>query len=294
MKKIFIYATAITFILNSCCEQIPGGLDLQSNGTAGAIKDTTYVLATPPIAQPRNVLVEESTGVRCKNCPPAAYAILQYQQANPGRIIVSKNHTGNLAIPIGPIDLRTPDATTIDNFLGGAAEGQPSASISREPNTVSGTKSFKFNSGKWLTLINAILAQNTNCNIELSKSIANNKVSLEATFTFADTSSQALSYCVYLTENKVVAPQDSVYVSGGFPVGVELEDYEHEEVLRKSITPAITGLPLSSGLQEKGRLYKKAITFDLPSNVAVPSNCHLVVFVQDANNRVIQVEEIGL
>jgi hypothetical protein len=291
MKKIFIYATAITFVLHSCCEQIPGGLDLQGNG---AVKDTTYVLSSVPTAQPHNVLVEESTGVQCKNCPPAAYAILQYQIANPGRIFVSKNHTGNLAEPIGVVDLRTPDATTIDNFLGGAAEGQPSASINREPNTVSGTKSFKFNSGKWLTLINAILAQNTNCNIDLNKSITNNKISLEATFTFTDTTSQALSYCVYLTENKVVAPQDSVYVQGGFPVPVELEDYEHEEVLRKSITPAITGLPLSNGLQEKGRLYKKIISFDLPKNVAVPSNCHLVVFVQDVNNKVVQVEEISL
>ncbi len=292
MKKIIIVLSIISII--ACKEQLPAGLNLNNNT---ATVDTSYIVATLPAPQSKNVLVEESTGVQCANCPAAASGIKALQIANPERVIVAKLHAGTLAVPVKPTDenLANEDSKTIDDDLGGAAEGQPSASIDRIPNTTSGKYAHKYGSGNWPTFINQVLSQPATCNITLSKTISNNNIVLKTETIFLDTTSTPLSIHVYITENKVNVPQDSVYVEGGFPKKVTIADYEHEEVLRKCITPAVVGGALRAGLQEKGRLVQKVFTFAKPNNVNVLANAHAVVFIQNnITKRVLQVKEISL
>lgn len=293
MKKI-LSILSLAIVVASCKEQFPAGLQLVGGGKQ--VGDTTYILPTIPAAQLKNILVEEFTGVRCANCPEATASLKAIQKATPNRIFVAKFHTGTLAVPVKSTDpdFRIPQAVTIDNALGGAAQGQPAAVINRIKNQATGKFSNTYSSGKWPLLINQELVEPTIVNLTLDKKVTGQDIQAICTFTFTDTTSEQLSYCLYLTESKVEAEQDSTYLSGGFPTVVGIP-YEHEEIFRFTPTPEFIGANLPSGLQEKGRHYVKVINFTKPSNVINLSNCHLVLFVQNANTKkVLQTTEIPL
>jgi hypothetical protein len=293
MKKIFSILS-LAIVAASCKEQFPAGLQLVGGGTQ--IGDTTYILPTIPAAQLKNILVEEFTGVQCANCPEATASLKAIQKTKPGRIFVAKFHTGDLSKPINATDpdFGNDQADIIDNALGGAAQGQPAAVINRIKNQATGKFSNTYSSGKWPQLINQELLEPTIVNLALDKKITGQDIQAICTFTFTDSTSEPLSYGLYLTESKVEAEQDSVYLSGGFPVVVGIE-YEHEEIFRFTPTPEFIGANLPSGLKEKGRHYVKVINFTKPSNVINLSNCHLVLFVQNANTKkVLQTTEIPL
>jgi hypothetical protein len=144
-------------------------------------------------------------------------------------------------------------------------------------------------------LISSQLAKPTPVNIKLSKSILSDSFQVVAELTFVDTTSQDLSYHLYINESKIVAHQDSVYLDGGFPKKVVLEDYEHEEVFRASITTPLTGALLPTGLQEKGRYYRRIFNAKWPSNILNKSNCTAVIFVANSKTReILHAAEIQL
>lgn len=59
-------------------EQIPSGLDLNNNSIA---KDGTYI-TTPESPTAKVILIEESTGNKCSNCPAGKAQIDQMIEAN--------------------------------------------------------------------------------------------------------------------------------------------------------------------------------------------------------------------
>jgi Outer membrane protein Omp28 len=294
MKKI-ISILSLAFIVGSCCkEQIPAGLQLTGGGKQ--VGDTTYILPAIPAAQLKNVLVEEFTGVRCANCPVAAAALKNIQLATPNRIFAAKFHTGGLAIPVinTDPDFRCDQADDIDNALGGAAPGQPAAVINRILNLSTGKFSNAYSSGKWPLMISQELVEPTIVNLKLEKNVTGQDIQAVCSFTFTDTTSEPLSYCLYLTESKVEAEQDSVYLSGGFPVVVPIM-YDHEEIFRFTPTPEFIGANLPAVLQEKGRHYVRVLNFTKPSKVINLANCHLILFVQNSmTKKVLQTVEIPL
>ena len=64
MKKIILFASIVSLFV-SCKEQLPVGLVLNGNTI---VKDTTY-LDTPEAPTDKVILIEESTGNNCSNCP---------------------------------------------------------------------------------------------------------------------------------------------------------------------------------------------------------------------------------
>jgi Outer membrane protein Omp28 len=294
--KNTIIATFLSLFLASCTkEQVPAGLQLTGGGIQ--IGDTSYVASVVPITQSRNVLVEEFTGVRCPNCPVASTALKAIQSSTPNRIFAVKFHSGGLAIPILETDpdLRSQQAADIDNALGGSAPGQPSAVINRILNAATGKYSNSYLSGVWPTLINQELAKPPIINLSLAKSLVGQEIQTVCEMTFTDTTSEPLSYCLYLTESKVKATQDSAYVTINGPQLEKIKEYKHEEIFRFSPTPAFVGSNLPAVLQEKGRTYVRVIKFTKPTNVINLANCHLILFVQNANTKkVLQAAEIPL
>jgi Outer membrane protein Omp28 len=289
MKNIITSLAIGTILLaTSCEEKIPAGLILKQTIIA---KDSTYIDANIPAAQPKNILIEEFTGVTCSNCPKGAVDLKAIEVANAPRILVAKIHSSLQAIPIDDdVDLRCADADALAASLG--LQAKPSASVDRLQNSGSDYTFFiPAVSGK----VAAQLPKKSFVNITLVKELNTTKdsITLSATLTFTDTTSRKLAYQIYVLEDDVETKQDSVSTVNAQKYVIE--KYIHEKVLRKTITPAFVGTSLPDTLHEKGRVYLRGLQFVKPSNVLKIDHCVVLVFVNDRlTNEVIQCQEIHL
>jgi hypothetical protein len=289
MKKILVVSLAIIVAgIAACTKEIaPTGLVLNDPPViVTKLTDTTYVLATVdvPDAESKRVFIEEFTGVQCTNCPNGAAIIKGLQNANPGRVVVVKMHSNFLANPVEPDDpdLRDTDADAIDIAFG--TNGlKPNAIIDRtknlaDPNLVQ----YYSNKNTWTNVVAAQLAKATNVNLIASGTLNSAKdiVALTTKFTFTSAVTDTLAYSVYLIEDKIEATQDS-FTTTTYPI----KGYEHEEVMRKAVTPPVTGLtlPIFVGGFEKGRVIERNLEFAVPSKVLNKQNLRVVVFVHKQN-----------
>ncbi len=104
-------------LLAACRELPPPGLVLHPRAE---FRDTTYV-TTPPVAEPRKVLIEEFTGVQCTNCVAGHDALEQIAHAYPDRVVIVSYHTGIFSVPLpeSKYDFRTDEAPEIALWFGG-------------------------------------------------------------------------------------------------------------------------------------------------------------------------------
>jgi hypothetical protein len=294
MKKIILALSVSIALFSNCKKELPPvGLILTETINAN---DTTYVISTIPNSQAKAVFVEEFTGVRCSNCPQGAKILAQLQNDNPGRVIVAKVHNNILSEPIktSDPDLRCTDADAIADGLGGL-NSKPAATIDRlnVPGTSPANKFFKTKE-QWASYITPQLTKSTPINIELEKFIdaSTSTYSVKSKFIFTNADTNKLAYSAYILENGVTATQDSIIP----PFNVqEIEDFEHEEVLRKILTPAITGTALPTIDAEAGRVYERWFSFTPPANVINKNKMMIVVFVHNVSTgEVIQAAELKL
>jgi hypothetical protein len=280
MKKI-IYALAIaaSVALASCEENIPTGLVLSQPFVS---HDSEYVTTTIPTAQAKNVLIEEFTGVRCSNCPKGTADLRIIENTYAPRVLVAKIHSVLQATPIKNTDpdLRCPDADALAVALG--LQAKPAASADRLLNS---GNDYTFGINQIGGKVSTQLTKQTPVNINLDKLVnaTLDTINLAATFIFTDTTSRKLAFNIYLLENKVITHQDSFDVVSLSTL--EIEEYEHEEVLRKSITPSFVGTAFPDILQPRGKVYIRALQFSKPSNVLNLSNCTLLVFIHDRDTK---------
>jgi hypothetical protein len=289
MKKIIIALSAV-ILFAKCTEQNPIGLQLTN---PISFNDSTYDVSPVPTAQAKNILVEEFTGVKCANCPTGAAIIRAMQNANPNRIIVAKMHSNFLADPIKTtdVDLRTQDAEDIDLGFGGAPS-KPSAIIDRIINTNITPNNIFFNDkDKWAAAINAQLAKTSPINLQVICQLDTftNKINIKGIITFTETNADTLAMSIYITQNKIVATQDSASATGS---PIEIDDYEHEEALRKCVTPVITGTTFKTAAVPAGRVFEKGASVDIPLMLTNINNTHVVVFIHKINKgEVLQATE---
>ncbi len=283
MKKIFLYSLGLGLLVASCKEQVPTGVILTQ---PFATKDTTYVTATVPAAQQKNVLVEEFTGVACVNCPTGAVQIKQLQKANPGRVVVIKVHDKLLANPVetGDPDFRCVDANSIASSLGMLFK--PSCGVDRLYNNISTPYVFDMSvvNGKVATQ----LAKPTNINIDIAKkwNATLDTMQLANTFTFLNSTVDSFSYHISIVENDLEAAQDSLDK-------IVLTNYIHDEVLRSSITPVYVGTPMPTDAKVAGRVYTYSIKIPKPAKVINYSNCAAMVYITSRTTlEVVQVQMV--
>jgi Outer membrane protein Omp28 len=283
--------TCLILSLASCKEQPPIGLILTA---PISFTDSSYTVSPVPTAQAHNVFVEEFTGVRCANCPAGAAIIASLQRVNFNRIKVVKMHSNFLASPIKATDndLRNAQAQEIDLGFGGAPS-KPAAIIDRIINTSVTPNSIFFDDrDKWATAINTQLAKPSIVNIDLVKNYdaTTDSIQLRASFTFTQAATQAMAFTIYVIENKVATTQDSALANG---TPIEIEDYEHEEIMRACITPVITGTAITDTDIVAGKVLVKSTKFALPTNILNKNNIYIIVLIHNANKgEVLQVAQI--
>lgn len=291
MKIIFF----ILVMLSISCKEV---YDNPIQKIPAAILDTTFLNNNTLVQMPKKVLVEEFTGVKCSNCPDGHAVLKTLQDKYKEKMIPISVHSYFLGTPYGDEqNLTNKFAQSIWNLLGGSEK--PTAGIDRIAN---GATKSNFPRTDWDTKIAERLAVASSANIIDTIFFDNirQKYIYQVKVEFTQETSEQLALAVAFTQSKIVATQLKGIV--------EIEDYDHEHVLRYMFTD-IKGdaLLFANGLSkyEKGRTYIKQFEIDVTKirdrdgnktldaeelkNVIILENCELVSFLTKiSNNNVVQ------
>ena len=295
MKSLIIILFSALVLLTFSCKEV---YDNPIQKTPAAILDTTFLNSNTLVQMPKRVLVEEFTGVKCSNCPDGHAVLKTLQDKYKEKMIPISVHSYFLGSPYGEEqNLTNKFAQSIWNLLGGSEK--PTAGIDRIAN---GATKSNFSKTDWDTKITERLATSPYANIIDTVFFDNvrQKYIYQAKVEFTQETTEQVALAVALTQNKIVATQLKGIV--------EIEDYDHEHVLRYMFTD-IKGdaLLFANGLSkyEKGRTYIKQFEIDVTKirdrdgngtldseelkNVITLENCEVVAFISKiSNNNVVQ------
>lgn len=129
--------------------------------------------------------------------------------------------------------------------------------------------------------------ENPKIGLALNPTVENGNITLDVDVMFGKQFSN-LRLVVYVLENGLIYDQANYYQNlyGG---AHKLIDFEHNHVLRESLTPmlgeAITG---STSIRDT---YRRTFNVPVPANIANAANIEFVAFVVDANNNALNVRK---
>ena len=273
MKQLLLSLSIFTllFMTPSC--------DVIDQPFKGNIQDTTST------QQQRNVLIEDFTGHRCKNCPKASKAIEALVDAYGSRIIGLAIHAGpgnftNTNTDY-PTDFTTPEGKAIQNFFG--TNFLPVGMVNRENWTASGNGHWSPYTN-WPTLSSEAIDSTLNIALEASASVNDGNLEVSAKGLPQMGLLHDLNIAVLIKESNIVSPQL-------MPDDTRDSNYVHMNVLRDYVTDtwgeSFGTSPMLPGDTLSGN-YTIAWNTDW-----VQSNAAVVVYVFNPSNyRILQVIEI--
>lgn len=242
MKK-FVLSLSVAALFFAACKERNNLINFRPE-TESLFIDSSY---DGPVetAQPKNVHIEDFTGVKCPNCPKAQQKAEEITaKHDEGRIVVTAIHVTSLADPYpeSKYDFRTNDATNIFSMLGKDPGALPMGDLNRKifPGKTSPFIAFP----EWDTRASAELAESTPVNIRFHKKEFNDvtrelSVSILVTYTAAVPDTNYIS--VALKESDIIDIQAQ-------PTGHPDTNYVHNHVLRAMVAP-YNGLMLGSNMQ---------------------------------------------
>jgi hypothetical protein len=274
MNKIilaFVCGAAIFFESCSGCKENNPPLDFGGK----SIADTTYVLATVPLAQTHNVLVEEFTGQSCSNCPTA-------HEALETEVINSGHHVNVIGLYIyGPIqgkpvagsvhDFRDSTAYQINSVFYEGKNSLPSGGVDRVP--VGGSRSLA--QTQWSGAIANRLAVPSDMNIEIT--------TLPDLVTNLDTIIVKVTYTkqVDIPQNLSIAIVEDSMIDKQEKGLTHIDEYDFVNVFRGLVTPAPNGSELNMTAKAPGTVFQKVYVYK-PKNktpAIILKNCRVIAFV---------------
>ena len=292
MKNIFTIFAASLLLFSACEEEIPTGLNLLPERS---IFDTTYITNVIPAPQAANVLIEDFTGVKCANCPRAQVAAKNIAASNPKRVFVMGIHPGKglLKTFVSPFktpgddhdskyDFRTDEGADIITFLG-SSSGLPIRSINRTK--FSGESAILIDDTKWNGYTTGLLKtgladKNSIVNIDTFSNkgvylVDANKIRMNVKLTYTSSTNDSQYISIAIIENGLIDFQKSGSIT--------IEDYEHEHVLRRMVTPS-TGSQLKASIVA-GRVFETTYDYELtPTETWNKKNLKVLVFVHNGTN----------
>lgn len=290
---------ALAFSFQSCKEK---GVTVDFSEKKDIV-DTTYVAALET-AEPRKVLIEEFTGANCPNCPDGHDKVKAIQEANPNRVVGIAYHTfffnkpGSIFGPVNKLDgvrsqydFRDSAATNIGITIYGGMNSIPVGGIDRI--LVGGIEPGNRQIGRanWAVQTNNRLAIPAPANLHLSSSYdaTKNEVSLRIKIAYTKSVATKNVLTLGVAESKIIDAQT-------FPEE-ELQDYEHNHVLRKFLTPFNGNAVIDSiSVKEPGRVYEYYYKFTPAPNWKL-ENCSVFAFLSNNeadNKEVLQAAEVPL
>jgi hypothetical protein len=285
-KIIYIFFLSLTMVLNACEEENNLiNLTPPKDNLDQLIFDSVYTPASLPAAQPKNVLIEDFTAVKCDNCPNAQKRTDIIVAANPAdRVFVIGIHCTSLAIPdAGYPDFRTAHGDDIINYISNnQVTGLPTGDVNQKvfpPDTLPTTTY-----GSWGANTTSELALTSNVNLDIvSKTYDPNtkKFTMEVAATFQKSFTVPCYFSVALTETGIIGKQLT-------PTG-PVDTFLFKHVLRKMMIP-FNGLKIADAPQMGMTYLLKFST--VMDNKWVVDNCKIVAFVHQRQVSKKDVEQV--
>lgn len=184
MKNRIIYTVvALASLLFASCDYVKPNDDFSPNSGQPA-QDTSSCLSNPApalsgsafstktntlISSFRKVLVEDYTGQKCGNCPPAAVTAENLENQYKDSVVVLAVHAGGFAVPFGAYtnDFRTPAGDEWDGPSGFniSGNGNPNGMVNRMGYpTTTHVKAYT----NWGSLVSQLAPFNKNQGIKLN------------------------------------------------------------------------------------------------------------------------------
>lgn len=237
----------------------------------------------------RNILIEDFTGHRCKNCPKASKAIEQIVDLYGDRVIPLAIHSGASTFtdpnpPDYPTDFTTQDGDDIAAFFGGIP-AQPIGMVSRADYTGSGVGHFKTYTS-WAGETASRIDELAIADIVATATINGSSVETDAEVIFIGAQNGTYKIAAYLKENDIVAPQL-------LPDDTRDPDYVHENVFRTAIT-APMGEALASGSIADSASFTKSFTTPLDGSWNSANLQIVVILIDGSNQEVMQVVQANV
>ena len=243
-----------------------GSHDVSANYTIDSQNYSTDLIVFNIVEPINKVIVEDYTGTWCGYCPPVAYAIYELKEVYDNIISVGIHNNDELTID-QESDLRSE--------LG--ISGFPSARLNR---TISWFDPYQ------ISEVNSLLSEENNVAISIKSTLEN--IDLEVNLRIVS-NIELVNHklVIYLVESNLIYDQSNYfnYVEDSYfyNLGNPIENYSHQDVLRKSITN-ISGnaLDVIQPLIDYKFNYNVEINPDF-----VQENLAIVAMVVDSNNNAI-------
>lgn len=272
------------------CNEVPPRIDFSEPILLA--RDTSYITYDVPGNPPRNILLEDVSGVNCQRCPRAAEIAHELKDRYPERVIVMTEHPepgggfGPLVAPFNDSQdsFNTKEATDIVANLIQNVGSLPNGAINRKDLLGNGSLALpKYET--WKSHVENELSEKAEVDLKVELIPKDNRtVVANIKTTFLNALDHQVLLSVFLTESHIISKQFMPDRSMNY-------DYEHNFILRKGITHS-QGLPLSPSV-EKGRVIEKGFEIEIPERFK-PENCSIVVLVHELdgeNREVLQCQE---
>lgn len=248
------------------CEEVGPPINL----TGDSKVDTTYIASQVEEPQLKVVLLEEFTGVDCRNCPDAHRVIESIQEDYPGRLIAVSLHSDDFfSIPFGnDQDLRSEEATILYGIL--EANGKPKGTVDRIKYATEEVLIInKYQS--WRNYAEQRLAVTTPVNIYINTDFNKDTRSLLVEIILHYTSEVNIEnrLSVMVLEDGVLTLQNDL--------GDIISNYVQNQVLRTMLTDP-KGMVINE-TKDKGRVIVKIFTRENIPDIWEAENLKVVAFV---------------
>jgi hypothetical protein len=277
MKKNYFILLAAALLFGAC-DRIENPVTVAKNkyrddlyGPAPTFNATTEAN--------RNVLFEEFTGHLCGFCPPSTALALELDAQLGERMVTVAIHAGSLAATGGTL-FQTDYTTPVGNIYWAQLNGgfNPTARIDR----LGGLSSYEYldpaNPSSWQSIVTNRLNVSTPVALQANCEYvaADNVLNIHMNSQFIGDYTGNVNLVVLLVENHIISAQEDYSQTPS-----EIEEYEHEHVLRTNVTEPMGNLVINS--PSTGYSSTNSFTIPLQANW-VPTNMTVVGYLVDANS----------
>ncbi len=260
---------AVTFYVNGQAQSsdtlrfsAPGTYQISAKWDLGGVEKDLETPLQVEVIEPRSqtyVLVEDYTGTWCVNCPRVIYHLEEAMNQNNRIVPVAIHNRGHNSDPFhfDQVEVLT-DEYNITAY--------PTPLLNRLEVWDEQVQS-----------LNEYTAKNQPLGLSVESQINGNRIELTVRVRFdMDMSSEDLKLTVYLLENHLHADQANAtpYYGGQDPI----PDFEHNHVLRKSLT-AVLGDDIPKSECGFNEIYEKSFSFNIPPKVENQANIVFAAFV---------------
>ncbi|WP_296313561.1 Omp28-related outer membrane protein [Winogradskyella sp. UBA3174] len=233
------------------------------------VEVTTNTETFSVIIPKQKIVVEDYTGTWCGFCPRVSAALYSLKGETDDIAVVAIHETTNNF----PDPMHFNEVQFLKDAFG--VEGFPAAKINRTTNW----QIPHLNSD-----VTGIAGLDTNLAIALNSVLEGNELTVQVNVVYEQGSEQGDKLVVYLLENQILSDQVNYYnsdtTSPYFGLGDVIPDFEHNDVLRESLTGVLGNtIPATAALAE----YITSFTINVPADYIV-SNLSIVAMVVNDEN----------